>query len=327
MLASKLTCLNAANPKFCCEYKQSPELNLDFEPSPRPGDHVSLQQPGGDCEAVQDCSQQDSNSATFKGPRAAPVQLGLRQPSVQNEHEAVQPEATFSPAPFRDKITVLDPVLPPRESGSPSPLADAIVARRGDFFASSDTSNVELNAETLQVLERLVAHLAGSPLGCIDFARAFTSRQREGQILALHAESLEGMTFGEACQTFSRVTALGIKEHDGMVIWGPAPEVTIKKTDGLLVMACTPFVLAMGLSSEAKSLAEVNLHPDNQYLPARPNAPVLQDRTSSGSAASDVGSVPDSARPQDSARAQGGPPFPPHHEAPPRPYSSRSCCG
>lgn len=109
-------------------------------------------------------------------------------------------------------------------------------------------------------LERLVAKLAGSPLGCIDFENTFRRRHADNHIVSLRDHDLDGATFGEVCSQYSKVTILGLKNNVGKAIWAPAPYIRLHSSDELLLIECTPFALAMGMANGA-SLAASSLSP------------------------------------------------------------------
>lgn len=114
-------------------------------------------------------------------------------------------------------------------------------------------------------LERLVTRLAGSPLGCVEFEKTFRSRQRENHILVLKDHELDGLSFGEVCGQYSKVTILGIRNSAGTPIWAPAPYVKLHSTDELMLIGATPFALAVGLCQE-ESLAGTPGRTDFMHL-------------------------------------------------------------
>merc|ERR1712192_59485 len=75
-------------------------------------------------------------------------------------------------------------------------------------------------------------------------------------------------TFGGACLIFPRVTLLGVKHEDGRVTWAPDASFKFQGSDGLMLIKCTPFALAMGLTTEG-SLAESAMNP-GAASPPRP---------------------------------------------------------
>jgi len=118
----------------------------------------------------------------------------------------------------------------------------------------------DVDALELANLERLVAKLAGSPLGCLDFETTFKTRQKENQIVVLKDHELDGATFGEVCGQYNKVTILGLQNAAGKVIWAPAPYIRLHSSDQIMLIECTPFAIAMGLVKEG-SLAQSSLSP------------------------------------------------------------------
>lgn len=125
----------------------------------------------------------------------------------------------------------------------------------GECIADEKVRCATLTVYDLCNLEKLVAEMASSPLGCMDFSTTFRSRQTSKQILLLTAHSLEGVKFGEAWRAYAKITMVGLKHPDGYIVWAPHPETKIRGSDGVLLIQCTPFALAMG-ASDGASLAE-----------------------------------------------------------------------
>lgn len=147
----------------------------------------------------------------------------------------------------------------------PNPLAGLIP--RGEYVRTSSDGNGDVDALELANMERLVAKMAGSPLGCLDFENTFRTRQLAGQIVVLKDHELDGATFGEVCGQYTKVTILGLQNAAGKVIWAPAPYIRLHSSDQIMLMECTPFALAMGLCQEG-SLAASSLSP--RSLPVTP---------------------------------------------------------
>lgn len=129
---------------------------------------------------------------------------------------------------------------------------------RGEYAGPENRFDVKL--DELMRLEALVAKLAGSPLGCIDFVKTFQQRQAENQILVLKGHSLDGKTFGDVCSKYRRITVLGLRNSSGTINWAPDHYIRIHASDDVLLIECTPFALAMGLAKEA-TLAESRMLP------------------------------------------------------------------
>lgn len=134
----------------------------------------------------------------------------------------------------------------------------------------------QLDSLEIANLERLVAKLAGSPLGCIDFENTFRRRHTENHIVALRDHELDGATFGEVCGQYSKVTILGLKNNAGKAIWAPAPYIRLHSSDELLLIECTPFALAMGMANGA-SLAASSLSSPSPP-PFSPNGAIGEHR-------------------------------------------------
>jgi len=132
----------------------------------------------------------------------------------------------------------------------------AMSSPRGDYI-TTESQNIAIQASELALLEKHVAMLAGSPLGCIDFGNTFRNRQTENQIVVLRGHSLAGMAFGDVCNKYRsrRVTILGLRNESKKAFWAPAPYIKVHASDDILLIQTTPFALAMGLNKEA-SLAQ-----------------------------------------------------------------------
>jgi hypothetical protein len=131
---------------------------------------------------------------------------------------------------------------------------------RGDFVSDGENRDLQVSLHDIRSLEELVARTARSRLGCLNFENTFRVRQREGHIVTLRSHTLNGETFGQACNIFARVTLLGLKHFGGKVTWAPQDDVKIKESDGVLLIGCTPFAMAMGMVT-ATSLQESDLLP------------------------------------------------------------------
>jgi len=137
---------------------------------------------------------------------------------------------------------------------------------KGDFRICKEGLG-QVDSLEIANLERLVAKLAGSPLGCIDFENTFRRRHADNHIVALKDHDLDGATFGEVCSQYSKVTILGLKNNTGKAIWAPAPYIRLHSSDELLLIECTPFALAMGMANGA-SLAASSLSPPSLSAPS-----------------------------------------------------------
>jgi len=131
---------------------------------------------------------------------------------------------------------------------------------RGDYLLSETADVGKVTPHDLVSMEEMVAKMAGSPLGCISFETTFRTRQQNNKIITLRGHSLEGLTFGDISEKYTKVTMFALKKADGRVMWAPASYVRIESSDAILLIACTPFAMAMGLGRDA-SLSESSLIP------------------------------------------------------------------
>lgn len=129
---------------------------------------------------------------------------------------------------------------------------------RGKYVSDSEVCSLGISVEELEVLETHVAKAAASPLGCVEFAKTFTARKAGNHIVTLKEHTFENMTFIDACKSSSKVTIVGLRHADGTVSWAPEPFHRIQGSDGVLLIKCTPFALAMGMTKES-SLGESQL--------------------------------------------------------------------
>jgi len=149
--------------------------------------------------------------------------------------------------------------------------------------APGDNGKLEFSNTDLYRLERLVAWLAGSSLGCMNFEHTFRVRQESNDIVVLRTHSFDGQTFGDVCSTNATVTIIGLKFEDGKVAWAPANDIMIKSTDGVIAVKCTPFALAAGLASDRSLTAarpqrevpafQANLYDERQFQPVPQQLP------------------------------------------------------
>jgi len=122
---------------------------------------------------------------------------------------------------------------------------------RGDFILSEAADVDKVTGHDLLSMEQMVSKIAGSPLGCIGFGNTFRTMQQNNKILMLRGHSLEGELFGDTCAKYQRITMLAIKKSDGRMMWAPAPLVTLQSSDDILLIACTPFAMAMGMGKDS----------------------------------------------------------------------------
>jgi len=195
--------------------------------------------------------------------------MGRDRPGIKElsgaYHPAMPPLAE-QPATFGEQpATFGGPVDLGAEGQKASPLNMTAQSPRGDII-NDECRLFKVDDAEFTTLETLVAKLAGSPLGCIDFERTFRTRQLENQINLLKGHALDGVPFGDICTRYRRVTILGLRNSAGRVIWAPAPYIRVHASDDILLMECTPYALAMGLSKES-SLAQSSLSPRSSMTP------------------------------------------------------------
>jgi len=178
------------------------------------------------------------------------------------------PGGVRGPIPTRDVDTCEGRVTNANSAHRPPMPSSAFglegLTPKGELCICKDIG--KLDSLEIANLERLVAKLAGSPLGCIDFENTFRRRHTENHIVALRHHELDGATFGEVCGQYSKVTILGLKNNAGKAIWAPAPYIRLHSSDELLLIECTPFALAMGMANGA-SLAASSLSPPSPLPP------------------------------------------------------------
>jgi len=133
---------------------------------------------------------------------------------------------------------------------------------RGDFLISDAAEVGKVTGHEMMNMEQMVSRMAGSPLGCINFEDTFRSRQQNNQILTLRSHSFEGMAFGDVAEKHQKVTMLALKNAEGRVLWAPAPYIRLHSSDEILLIDCTPFAMAMGLTRDA-SLSASALTPSS----------------------------------------------------------------
>jgi len=177
--------------------------------------------------------------------------------------------------------------LPTRDNSdlsSPEPVIQLVQmspqsrSPRGEY-AFGEARNFKVDENEMASLERLVSKLAGSPLGCIEFGLTFQTRLAANQIVIVRNHSLEGFTFGDLASRYHKVTVLGLKNSNGRVLWAPAAYIRIHGSDEILLIECTPFAMAMGLSQES-SLANSSLTPKSMPMTPQSNMDTFRDTLS-----------------------------------------------
>jgi len=127
---------------------------------------------------------------------------------------------------------------------------------QGDYLLGEAADVDTVTGHDLMNMEQMVSKMAGSPLGCIDFANTFLWRRRNNQLYCLRGHLFEGMAFGEICANYQSITMLAIKRRsalknaEGRVMWAPQPNVRLQSSDEILLIECAPFVMAKGLGAE-----------------------------------------------------------------------------
>jgi len=177
-------------------------------------------------------------------PRSLEPDPQIRDDRDRGRNKAQRPNRDFSeaPAPSYQSPTGLEGLTP-----------------KGEYITCAEGFGA-VDALEMANLERLVARLAGSPLGCLDFENTFRTRQAENHIVVLKDHDLDSATFGEVCSQYSKVTILGLRNAAGKAIWAPAPYIRLHSSDQIMLIECTPFALAMGLANGA-SLAQSSMSP------------------------------------------------------------------
>jgi len=138
----------------------------------------------------------------------------------------------------------------------------AIRTPRGDYLISEAADVAKVTSHDLTSMEQMIAKMAGSPLGCINFEETFRIRHQNNQVLTLRGHSFEGCAFGDITAKHQKVTMLALKSSEGRVMWAPAPYVRLNSSDAILLIDCTPFAMAMGLANDA-SLSASSLTPSS----------------------------------------------------------------
>merc|ERR1712031_148986 len=89
----------------------------------------------------------------------------------------LRPTREDSAVPRREDTTV-DTTVSGMSSCLSSPLTSQIP--RGEYINDGASRRYEISEGELQRLKKLIAKLADSPLGCLDFEKTFTARKAEG---------------------------------------------------------------------------------------------------------------------------------------------------
>jgi len=267
----------------CCKFESSTEeilLSTQFDAVEKDG-VIKVHQTEGEGEVsfhrepTEEVREEKLDMTNKMAPLWSDEHLGVKdshaQPIKQMREEPAMKETgdSYNPALAPIKEQPVDAGLPPikehAKEDAPLQGKDAqasalpLLSPRGDYV-TGESRHFNVDGAEMLSLERHVAKLAGSPLGCIEFEQTFRTRQMENHIIVLKGHSLEGMTFGDVCSKYRRVTVLGLRNGASRVIWVPAAYIRVQASDDILLIECTPFALAMGLSKEA-SLAQSSLSP------------------------------------------------------------------
>jgi len=171
-----------------------------------------------------------------------------------------QPMSSYHALAMKEHIDDMNQNLHER-SGVTSPEVESIAREefaraanrspRGDYLINEAADVGKVSGRELMSMEQMVSRMADSPLGCVNFGNTFRIKQQNKEILTLRGHSFGGMTFGDITAKHKKITMLALRSSGGRMLWAPAPDIRLNSTDEILLIDCTPFVMAMGVAKEA----------------------------------------------------------------------------